>query len=245
MWFLSRSHNRQSSTSGERRRAHGSRRQRLACRPTVAALEDRQLLSTLTVLNNHDSGPDSLRAEIAAAQSGDTIRFTGKLAGQTITLIGGELVIAKSLDIEGPGAGLLTVSGNHASRVFDIQGGATVTLAGLTIANGQVSDDLGGGIANEAGATLNLVNDTVAGNTAYGIGGGLWNDSGATVTVSNSTFTGNKALGSLTFSFPDEGFAAGSGGTGGVSRAWASARPASCPAGTTKRPSIQPSGSSR
>jgi hypothetical protein len=98
MWFLSQSINRQSSISGGRRRAHGSRRQRLADRPTVAALEDRRLLSTWTVLNNHDSGSDSLRAEIAAAQSGDTIRFAGKLAGQTITLTGGELVIDKSLD---------------------------------------------------------------------------------------------------------------------------------------------------
>src|SRR5262249_49336621 len=162
---------------------------------------DRQLLSTLTVTNNLDSGTGSLRAEIAAAQSGDTIRFAGKLAGQTITLTSGELAINKSLDIEGPSAGLLTVSGHHASRVFDIQGSVTVTIAGLTIANGQVSDDFGGGIANEAGATLYLVNDTVAGNTAYGIGGGLWNDIGATVHVSGSTFLGNKAIGSLTFSY--------------------------------------------
>src|SRR5262249_1090484 len=122
MWFASRSHNRPSSLSGAPRRAHGSRRRQLAFRPTVAALEDRKLLSTLTVLSNNDSGPGSLRAEISAAQSGDTIRFAGKLAGQTITLTGGELVIDKDLDVEGLGAGRVTVSGNHASRVFDIQG---------------------------------------------------------------------------------------------------------------------------
>jgi len=38
-------------------------------------LEDRHLLSTLSVLNNLDSGPGSLRAEIAAARNGDTIRL--------------------------------------------------------------------------------------------------------------------------------------------------------------------------
>src|SRR5262245_19007280 len=101
MWFSSRLHNRQPSTSRSSRRAQRSRRQRLACRPMLAALEDRRLLSTLTVLNNNDSGPGSLRADLAAAQSGDTIRFAGKLAGQTITLTGGELVLDKSLDIEG------------------------------------------------------------------------------------------------------------------------------------------------
>jgi hypothetical protein len=93
MWISCWSHNRQPSLSSARRRAHGSRRQRLAYRPTIAVLEDRQLLSTWTVSNNHDSGPGSLRAEIAAAQSGDTIHFAGKLAGQTITLTCGELVI--------------------------------------------------------------------------------------------------------------------------------------------------------
>src|SRR5262249_952225 len=44
-------------------------------RPRLEALEDRWLPSTLTVLNNLDSGPGSLRADIAAAQSGDTIVF--------------------------------------------------------------------------------------------------------------------------------------------------------------------------
>ena len=59
MWFTFQSHNRQSSISGERRRMHGSRRQRLACRPTIAVLEDRWLLSTLTVTSNSDSGTGS------------------------------------------------------------------------------------------------------------------------------------------------------------------------------------------
>jgi hypothetical protein len=50
----------------------------------LEALEDRSLPSTLTGLNTHDSGPDSLRAAIAAAQNNDTIHFAGSLAGQTI-----------------------------------------------------------------------------------------------------------------------------------------------------------------
>ena len=215
MRFSTRLHNSRPYFSGQRRFARDSQRRRAAFQPSLAALEGRTLLSTLTVMNTHDSGPGSLRSEIAAAHSGDKIHFAGKLAGQTITLTGGELVISKSLDIEWPSAGKLTVSGNHASRVFDIQGGATVTIAGLTIADGLVVDGLGGGIANQEGATLNLVNDTVADNTAYGIGGGLWNDDGANVVVSGSTFTGNKTFGSLTFAHPDEGYPAGSGGTEG------------------------------
>jgi hypothetical protein len=75
VWFSSWSHNRQPSLSSERRRMHGSRRQRLACRPTLAALEDRRLLSTLTVTNNNDSGSGLLRDAIAAAVKGDTRTF--------------------------------------------------------------------------------------------------------------------------------------------------------------------------
>src|SRR6516165_8714141 len=68
--------------------------------PRLDRMEDRTLLSTVTVLNNHDSGPGSLRAAIAAANSGDTIDFAPSLTGQTIKLTGGELVIAKSLNID-------------------------------------------------------------------------------------------------------------------------------------------------
>src|SRR5437899_2101025 len=79
--------------------------------PRVEALECRALPSTLTVLNNADSGDSSLRAMLALASSGDTITFDPSLAGQTITLTSGELAIDKSLDIGGLGADQLTVSG--------------------------------------------------------------------------------------------------------------------------------------
>src|SRR6516225_5855181 len=107
--------------------------QRHRFRPRLEGLEERTVLSTLTVLNTLDSGAGSLRDVIKAAGSGDTIVFAPTLDGQTITLTSGELAFSKSLDIEGPGASLLAVSGNNASRVFDISGGVSLTLAGLTI----------------------------------------------------------------------------------------------------------------
>ncbi len=72
--------------------------------PWLDQMENRTLLSTLTVMNNHDSGAGSLRADIAAATSGDTIAFADGLRGQTITLTTGELDITTSLNIDGPGA---------------------------------------------------------------------------------------------------------------------------------------------
>jgi len=55
--------------------------------------ERRDLLSTLTVMNNLDSGTGSLRAEIAAAPAADTIVFAPSLSGQTIRPTSGELLI--------------------------------------------------------------------------------------------------------------------------------------------------------
>src|SRR5262249_48192798 len=92
----------------------GSPSKRPRYRLRLEALEDRWLPSTLTVLNNLDSGGGSLRGEIAIAASGDTIVFDKSLAGQTIKLTSGELVITKSLTIDGLGADKLTISGNNA-----------------------------------------------------------------------------------------------------------------------------------
>src|SRR5262249_22586218 len=135
----------------------------------LEALEDRALPSTLTVLNALDSGVGSLRDVIKKANSGDTIVFASSLNGQTITLTSGELGISKSLDIEGPGAGLLAISGNNASRVFDIsqnQKTVAVTIAGLTIQNGFASGGDGGGILNVS-SSLTLNNDVLSNNEAF------------------------------------------------------------------------------
>ena len=138
--------------------------------PGLDPMEDRTLLSTLTVTNNHDSGTGSLRAAIAAAASGDTIDFAPSLDGQTIRLTSGELDINTSLDIEGPGAGLLTVSGGGNSRVFDVTtSGVSDTIAGLTITGGVAEQ--GGGILVQGGA-LTLTDDVVSNNQAVAINAG-------------------------------------------------------------------------
>ncbi len=172
--------------------------------------------ATITVTNLNDSGAGSLRAAIASASSGDTINFSGVIG--TITLSTGTLTINNGGTITGPGANLLTISGANAVPVFTIYAPGTVTLSGLTIANGSntangggidhiytaaaliVSDCAfidntttagGGGIAN--GGALTVQNTTFSGNSAAA-GGGLFNN-GGTSTVENSTFTGNSSSG--------------------------------------------------
>src|SRR5262245_23017532 len=74
--------------------------------PQIEILEFRDVPSTLTVTNNLDSGPGSLRYAIGHSRDGDAIVFDSGLNGQTIALTSGALVVKNSVDIEGPGAGL-------------------------------------------------------------------------------------------------------------------------------------------
>ena len=89
--------------------------------------------STITVTNINDSGAGSLRQAIADAHDGDTVNLgvTG-----AITLSTGELLVDKSITIQGPGSGNLTIDCNGVSRGFYVSSGVTATIAGLTITNG-------------------------------------------------------------------------------------------------------------
>jgi hypothetical protein len=184
-------------------------------RPRLEVLECRNLPSTLTVLNTADSGPGSLRDTIAAAQSGDTIVFDPSLNGQTITLTSGELAFNQSLNLQGPGADQLTISGNNAGRVFDLTGsGADVAIAGLTIANGLSTQ--GGGIENAA-SNLTLSNDVLSNDHAVGLpggpgeGGGVYSGSAATLLDADTVFTGDVAQGGVADANGDAGIALGGG----------------------------------
>src|SRR2546427_11006424 len=103
------------------------------------------------VTTSADDGPGSLRRAIRDACVGGTITFDMSPGHVTspITLTSGQLAIGKNLTINGPGANLLTISGNNASRVFLTASGATVTLDGLTIANGRAIG--GGGTFHDSG----------------------------------------------------------------------------------------------
>jgi hypothetical protein len=176
--------------------------------PALEELETRLLPSTYTVTDLGDAGAGSglegnLRYVINAANSNDEasnqIVFQDGLSG-TIPLTQGKLVVTKALEIDGPGADLLTVSGNNQSGVFDIEApaGQTVTLSDLTIADGTGSGSLngrtvGGGLFNEADTVI-LRRVSVSGNTvpSRGIGGGIYNDVHGSMVLNDSTVSDNR-----------------------------------------------------
>jgi hypothetical protein len=139
---------------------------------------------TYFVTNTDDAGPGSLREAIITAADGDMIRFAPAIAGQTIELSTGAIVVDKPLTIEGPVPKGITVSGGFRSRVFNIDEPAT--LRNLTIVNGRADD--GGGIRATVGFTLE--NSLVANNEGT-IGPGGIDSEGSNLVVINSTVTGN------------------------------------------------------
>lgn len=143
----------------------------------------------------------SLREAIARAQPGAIITFAPGLAGQTLALEHGELVLRREIEIEGDALPEpVTISGSGQSRVFFIEAGATVSLRGLNVAEGLVGDGVidgedltlgGGGIFNAG--DLQVIRCLFENNRGQQ-GGGLTSRRGSRCKVVGSTFWNNKAL---------------------------------------------------
>ena len=172
--------------------------------------------SIADTVDDPGSGVITLRDAINQANADnrqDLIVFDRSVfsTAQTITLSGTELDITHNLDIIAPrdeltGGDLVTVSGNNASRVFEIETGATVSIDGLIVADGNAPRDSrsllssGGDILNRGILTLDsssiIRNNSSEQNSASG--GGIANFNSAMLTISNSTLSNNSSLGLFT-----------------------------------------------
>ena len=154
------------------------------------------LAATITVTNLNDSGAGSLRQAIVGAAAGDTITFSPSLTG-AITLTSGQLSINKSLTINGPGAGLLSVvrssaNGTSSFRIFSIGANQIVSISGLTISNGDTTSSSGGGGILTAGS-LTVNECVISGNDGDTGGGGISIIGNGKLRISGSTISANRS----------------------------------------------------
>jgi hypothetical protein len=154
------------------------------------------------------------QANANANNAGSVIQFDPTLFAtpQTITLTS-TLALSETGGPEvlcGPGASLVTISGNSSVEVLSVSGAVTATIAGLTISGGSavqgggmfnlgtttvtnctMADNSQVGVDNYYGSLL-ISNSTVAGNSGV-YGGGIFNNLNSTTVISDSTIAGNSA----------------------------------------------------
>jgi predicted outer membrane repeat protein len=158
--------------------------------PTLPAM----VVDTLSDADNgtYTTGDLSLREAILfsnARAGAQSITFSPALtaAGSTsITLNSGALpTLTGEVQIVGPGANLLAISGMKSVRVLQVDASTTVAITGLTIRDGNAPGELGGGINNLG--ILTLSDCTITTNSSGGAGGvyvastGLLNASRCTI----------------------------------------------------------------
>ena len=143
----------------------------------------------------------SLREAIGfanAAPTADTIVFDPTNVPGTIVLTTGEILIDGTLIIKGPGVDKLTVSGNDASRIFNIADGNPLllhptTISGITLLDGNAGD--GGAILSTE--TLTLKDMVIHSSYALNKGGGVNVNTKGKVTLTNVKLTDNEAKGNV------------------------------------------------
>jgi Chlamydia polymorphic membrane protein (Chlamydia_PMP) repeat len=185
---------------GGKNRLRTVNRKPRSVRLNVENLEDRQVPSTLTwnVTSNADPAvltPGTLRYAVTEANNyalvpGNVgvIQIASGL--QPILLKEGQLELTKGtgqVTINGDG---VSVSGNKASRVFQVDPGANAVFSGLTIEYGNESGtQVGGGILNQGNLAVNDCN--LVYDWAYN-GGAIYNTGSLTVST-GSVFEDNNA----------------------------------------------------
>ena len=151
----------------------------------------------------------ALRNAVAGAPNGATVDLTA-LSNCTITLAAGEIAIGvDNLTVQGPADTSLTLSGNHASRIFHHTGHGQLTLDHLAITEGNYFTHVEGKYTNYAGSggavhsdgSVTLSNSSLTNSSVCkdeptaGYGGGLFAQGDASVI--RSTVSGNRACGAI------------------------------------------------
>jgi len=144
-----------------------------------------------------DDGPGTLRDAFTNAVSGDVIDLS-TLACGTITLTTGSMsTTADDLTMNGPGASALTIDAGGTSGVLEHHGLGTLTIKGVTIANGHIEgQDFHGGACVLSAANVEVDDSTLTNCYAYmghAYGGAIC--AAGNITLASSTLSGNTTKG--------------------------------------------------
>lgn len=145
----------------------------------------------LKITSNADAGTGTLREAVANAKEPDSrIRIDSTLAGTSIVLTSGELVVngGRSLEVDGsaPG-GIYTISGGGNARLFNISGGASLSLARV-----QLTGAMGGAVL-AANSSVRAEDTAFSGNAGQTSAAGALAANACEVVLQRSLFSANTA----------------------------------------------------
>jgi hypothetical protein len=151
------------------------------------------LRAAIQLINSRNNGGDGIFINIPSSDPG--------CSGGVCTINLGSALpnLSVPVSVNGPGADKLIVqrstSGVPNFRIFNVTSTGTVSISGMTITNGHVTDGDGGGVQkitspDQSIGTLNLTNCRVTGNQAFN-GGGINNRDG-TMNVTGCLVDGNE-----------------------------------------------------
>lgn len=149
------------------------------------------VVTTAEDVTDPGDGLLSLREAVDLAGSDDAfdrVRFAPGLDGETLVLQTAIGVGRQELAIDGPG---VLLSGNQASRIFEVSEGARVECIGLGISGGMA--DEGGAIRVTGVSSVELVDCELTDNSASEDGGAVWMSGQSRLIARGSRFANNGA----------------------------------------------------
>ncbi len=167
--------------------------------PDGRAPTPRAVTTCVDDINN----PNSLRAQVAAAMSGDTIDLSTLLMVCSTITLGSEIAVPQdNLSFLGPGSAHLTIDGNAHSRIFKHTGAGMLAIYDLTIANGYYTSGnaaSGGCISSTADVYLadSVITDCSAETTGYHQARGAGVYAEGNLQLGRSTITNSHAYAAL------------------------------------------------
>lgn len=136
-------------------------------------------------IENANQGSETTGGDCTSGSVGtDVIKFSPK--SNVLLKLNTTLVVSSNIRLDGTNIDTLILSGDHATRVFEITPNTVVEMEHVTIAQGSAFE--GGGILNYG--HLIVIDSIFQYNTAH-IGGGISNK--GDLTISSSTFLNNVA----------------------------------------------------
>jgi hypothetical protein len=176
----------------------------LFCSFSVGALLPQTTQAASGVLT--DCTENGLRTQIDNTPAGGTITFNCAANPATI-ILAAPIDITANTNLDGGTLGRVILSGNNATRLFNINAGVSFTLQNLTLTNGrQVGTGVfAGAIYVNTEATVNLSNSSLTNHSLQGgaggaignggdvYGGSIFNE-GGTLNINNSTISQSSAI---------------------------------------------------